>query len=141
MIWLQLLNECIEMKLNISNLNNTKFAEQEGWKRLVRTPYYGWDSSFFDKNPSYIPVGTWSAFESKGIGDSGGNKQVTDRKKVFVKFPSVVAAMEYKAFYIEKHHGNWARWHNARDVEKQEAYRNSISKISPKISNLLKVEK
>ncbi|MGL5129314.1 MAG: M23 family metallopeptidase [Aeromonas popoffii] len=112
-----------------------------GMEAFGSPPYYGWDKSFFEKNPSYKPVGTWSAFENKGKSSSGGNTQVTDRKKVFIKFPSVVAAMEYKVFYIKKYDGNWARWHNASDPKIQEAYRNYISKIKPKISDSIKVEK
>lgn len=112
-----------------------------GMEAFGHPPYYGWDKSFFEKNPSYKPVGTWSAFENKGKSGSGGNVQVTDRKKSFIKFPSVLAAMEYKAFYIKKHNGNWARWHNASDANVQEVYRGYISKIKPKISDLLKDEK
>lgn len=112
-----------------------------GMEAFGNPPYYGWDKSFFEKNPSYKPVGTWSAFENKGKSGSGGNTQVTDKKKTFIKFPSVIAAMEYKVFYIKKHNGNWARWHNASDANVQEVYRGYISKIKPKISDSLKDEK
>ncbi|WP_429067053.1 M23 family metallopeptidase [Aeromonas bestiarum] len=112
-----------------------------GMEAFGNPPYYGWDKTFFEKNPSYMPIGTWSAFENKGKSGSGGNIQVTDRKKTFIKFPSVVAAMEYKAFYIKKHNGNWARWHNASDANIQKTYRDYISKINPKISDSLKGEK
>lgn len=49
----------------------------------------------------------------------GGNQQVTDRKKEFVVLPSVLAGMEYKAFYINKHNGNWARWHSTKASNQQ----------------------
>ncbi len=78
------------MKLDILTHFNTKIVAQVAFGS---PPYYGWDKSFFEKKPSYKPVGTWSAFENKGKSSSGGNAQVTDRKKVFIKFPSVVVAM------------------------------------------------
>jgi len=109
-----------------------------GMEAFGNPPYYGWDKNFFENNPSYKPVGTWSAFENKGKSGLGGNVQVTDKKKTFIKFPSVLAAMEYKVFYINKYDGNWARWHNASDANVQKAYREYISKIKPKISDSLK---
>ncbi|HHQ4709989.1 TPA: murein hydrolase activator EnvC family protein [Aeromonas veronii] len=109
-----------------------------GMEAFGNPPYYGWDKTFFENNPSYKPVGTWSAFENKGKSGLGGNVQVTDKKKTFIKFPSVLAAMEYKVFYINKYDGNWARWHNASDANVQKVYREYISKIKPKISDSLK---
>ncbi|MGL5782013.1 MAG: hypothetical protein ACRCXW_05630 [Plesiomonas shigelloides] len=109
-----------------------------GMEAFGKPPYYGWDKTFFENNPSYKPVGTWSSFENKGKSGSGGNSQVTDKKKVFIKFPSVLAAMEYKVFYINKYEGNWARWHNASDANAQMVYRENISKIKPRISNSFK---
>jgi len=88
-------------------------------------PYYGWDSTLFVEQP----VGTWSAFEGKGLSGAGGNAQVTDKKKEFVKLPSVLAGMEYKAKYIIKYNGNYARWFNATDTTAQTSYRDSLKGI------------
>ncbi|WP_336689650.1 MULTISPECIES: hypothetical protein [unclassified Chryseobacterium] len=92
-------------------------------------PNYGWDDSFFEAHPEYKAMGVWSAFENKGMSGKGGNKQVTDRKKEFVILPSVLAGMEYKAFYIQKHNGNWARWHST-ESEAQETYRKYLEGIN-----------
>lgn len=111
-----------------------------GMESFGSAPYYGWDSSFFTQNPSYTPTGTWSAYENKGMSGQGGNTQVTDRKKVFVVLPSVLAGMEYKVFYINKHNGNWARWHST-DATAQTTYKEYIEKITPKFVNEIEASK
>ena len=88
-------------------------------------PHYGWDSSLFVENP----VGTWSAYEGKGLSGAGGNAQVTDRKKEFIKFPSVTAGMEYKIKYIIKYNGNYARWFNKDNQTAQNVYRETLKGI------------
>ena len=105
-----------------------------GMEAFGQAPYYGWDENFFDKNPEYRPIGIWSAYENKGKSGSGGNKQVTDRKKEFVVLPSVLAGMEYKANYINRHNGNWARWHSTKESN-QRAYREYIKTIKPRFVN------
>ncbi|MDQ1163154.1 murein DD-endopeptidase MepM/ murein hydrolase activator NlpD [Chryseobacterium sp. SORGH_AS 447] len=94
-------------------------------------PYYGWDQNLFTEQP----VGTWSAFEGKGLSGAGGNAQVTDRKKEFVKLPSVLSGMQYKAKYIIKHNGNYARWFNASDTTAQTSYRTSLQNIRARFIN------
>lgn len=88
-------------------------------------PYYGWDPTLFVENP----VGTWSAYEGRGLSGAGGNEQVTDRKKEFIKFPSVTAGMEYKIKYIIKYNGNYARWFNKNDQTAQNVYRKTLKGI------------
>ncbi len=105
-----------------------------GMEAFGDSPYYGWDHSFFEKHPEYLPSGIWEAFENKGMSGQGGNKQVTDRKKKFVVFPSVIAGMEYKVFYINKHDGNWAGWHST-DSSIQVVYRQHIEGIKAKFVN------
>ena len=111
-----------------------------GMESFGDAPYYGWDASFFDANPEYKPMGLWSAFENKGLSGQGGNAQVTDRKKQFVVMPSVIAGMEYKVFYINKHDGNWARWHST-DATIQETYKTHIDEIRPRFTTEFEQEK
>ncbi|BAM32814.1 lipase family protein [Helicobacter cinaedi CCUG 18818 = ATCC BAA-847] len=103
-----------------------------GMEVFGNAPYYGWDSKFFEQNPNYKPTGVWSAFEGKGLSEQGGNAQVKDRKNQFVVMPSVLAGMEYKAYYINKHNGNWARWHSTQ-TQAQEAYKKAIEQIKARI--------
>ncbi len=102
-----------------------------GMEVFGEAPYYGWDQNLFTEQP----VGTWSAFEGKGLSGAGGNAQVTDRKKEFVKLPSVISGMEYKAKYIIKHNGNYARWFNASDTTAQTSYRDSLKNIRARFIN------
>ncbi len=111
-----------------------------GMEAFGDAPYYGWDSSFFEANPAYKPMGLWSAFENAGLSKEGGNAQVTDRKKQFVILPSVLAGMEYKVFYTNKHGGNWARWHSTNETT-QETYREHISEIRPRFTKEFEGEK
>ncbi|APC16882.1 hypothetical protein BLL42_14495 [Pseudomonas frederiksbergensis] len=99
-----------------------------GMEAFGGPPYYGWDGAIFEAHPEYTPVGTWSAFENKGMSGQGGNQQVTDKKKVFVVLPSVLAGMEYKAAYINKYDGNWARWHS-KETSVQNVYKTHIQAI------------
>ncbi|GIZ15881.1 hypothetical protein [Capnocytophaga catalasegens] len=55
-----------------------------------------------------------------------------NKKKNFVKLPSVLTGMEYKAKYIIKYNGNYERWYNARDNNAQKLYRESLKKIKAK---------
>ncbi|MPS72951.1 MAG: hypothetical protein E2590_07325 [Chryseobacterium sp.] len=75
-----------------------------------------------------------AVYENKGMSGQGGNKQVTDRKKEFVVLPSVLAGMEYKAFYIKKHNGNWAKWHSTKESN-QKTYKTHIESIKPRFVN------
>jgi RHS repeat-associated protein len=93
-------------------------------------PYYGWTPSYFTQPP----VGVYSIFENKGLSGVGGNAQVTNRPKQFVIMPSVVAAMMFKANYIQGHDGNYARWFST-NPQTQEIYRKKIQAITPKIVN------
>ena len=99
-----------------------------GMESFGSAPYYGWDSALFTEEP----IGTWSAFEGKGLSGQGGNEQVTDKQKVFIKLPSVVVGMEYKIKYIIKYEGNYARWYNTT-ADAQEKYRESLKGIKAKI--------
>ncbi|EAN4327045.1 hypothetical protein EG703_05395 [Salmonella enterica] len=91
-------------------------------------PGYGWNESLFSRHPEYSPIGVWWAFENKGLSGQGGNQQITSRKKGYIIFPSVLAAMEYKVDYINRNGGNWANWHS-RNPTVQEHYRVAISKM------------
>ncbi|CCJ71550.1 FIG00554498: hypothetical protein [Cronobacter condimenti 1330] len=104
--------------------------------RNPQPPGYGWDASIYNKNPEYTPLGVWWSFENKGMSGQGGNKQVTDRKKGYIIFPSVLAAMEYKVDYIKRHDGNWAIWHS-RSAAEQENYRKYISTVRHPFSDEL----
>ncbi|WP_042722065.1 hypothetical protein [Flavobacterium sp. B17] len=78
--------------------------------------------------------------EGKGLSQQGGNAQKKSKPKVFVKLPSVLAGMEYKAEYIKRYNGNYARWYNANDTSAQEKYRESLKGIKSKIVNDFKDE-
>lgn len=92
--------------------------------------YYGWTPEFF----SEPPTGTWSAYEGAGLSGAGGNAQVTTRPKVFVVVSSVEIGMEFKAKYILKYDGNYARWYST-DSHAQELYRKTLNSITPRIVN------
>ena len=104
-----------------------------GMEVFGKAPYYGWDSSTFKQHPQYSPVGTWSAMENKGLDGKGGNAQQKDKPKVFVKLPSVLAGMIYKADYINRYDGNYASWYNKNNMQAQEKYRESLKGIIPRI--------
>ncbi|WP_373226625.1 hypothetical protein [Enterobacter cloacae complex sp. ESBL7] len=109
--------------------------------RNPQPPGYGWNESLFSLHPEYTPIGILWAFENKGLSGHGGNRQVTSRKKGYIIFPSVLAAMEYKVDYINRNGGNWARWHS-RDPSVQEYYRTAISKMRhPFIDEINKEDK
>lgn len=105
-----------------------------GMESFGLPPYYGWDKDFFLLNPNYTPIGVTHLFENVGISKQGGNAQIKDRPKEFIIFPTVIAAMEYLVFYINKYNGNYARWHSTNSVA-QEAYKKILDKIIPRIVN------
>lgn len=105
-----------------------------GMEVFGKAPYYGWDSSLFTEPP----IGSWSAFEGKGLSEKGGNEQVTDRKKEFVKLSSVLVGMEYKAKYIIKYNGNYERWYNKNNTSHQLQYRNSLKNIKARFIEKIK---
>lgn len=111
-----------------------------GMEAFGEPPYYGWDSSFFTQHPEFTPTGIWEAFENKGMSGQGGNKQITDKKKRFIIFPSVLGGMEYKAFYINKHNGNWARWHSTNTTI-QSTYKKHLEDIKPRYVNEFEANK
>ena len=117
-------------RLETSHFTSEQFKHcgTGGMEVFGEAPFYGWDSNLFIETP----VGIWSAFESKGLSGAGGNAQETNKKKKFVKLPSVLAGMEYKAKYIIKYEGNYERWYNARDANAQKLYRESLKKIKAK---------
>jgi hypothetical protein len=110
-----------------------------GMESFGSPPYYGWDKEFFLLNPNYTPIGTTYLFENVGLSKQGGNVQIKDRPKEFIIFPSVLAAMEYLVFYINKYNGNYARWHSTNSVV-QETYKNILNKIIPRIVNKIEEE-
>lgn len=93
-------------------------------------PYYGWTPDFH----SEPPTGKWAAFEGAGLSGVGGNAQVTDRKKEFVVVSSVRVGMEFKAKYIVRYNGNYARWFST-DAGAQAVYRKALESITPRIVN------
>lgn len=107
-----------------------------GMEVFGSAPYYGWDSNLFTKTP----IGTWSSFENKGMSGQGGNAQVTDKKKVFIVFPTVLSAMEFKVAYINKYNGNYARWHSV-NITVQENYKKALQGIIPRFINEFEAEK
>ena len=109
-----------------------------GMEAFGDAPYYGWNSTTYVSHPEHTPIGTWSAFEGAGLSGKGGNAQQKDKAKSFVKLPTVLAGMEYKAEYIERYDGNYARWFNATDTNAQEIYKESLVGIKPKIVNSFK---
>jgi hypothetical protein len=130
-----------EMAENIERMYRDETAHFTS-KQYIHTGTGGmeegkWDMSLFNEYPEYAPVGTWSAFENKGASGLGGNEQVTDRRKVFLVLPSVEAAMVYKAEYIKRHGGNFARWHSTNKA-KQDFYRSALLKIRTPIVNSFK---
>lgn len=105
-----------------------KYGGTPGMEVHGPSPYYGWDSNLFTE----APIGTWSAYEGKGLSGVGGNAQVTKSKKVFVCVSSVLVGMNYVAKYIKKHNGNYARWFST-DASKQAVYREHMGEIKAKI--------
>ncbi|MGN5764504.1 MULTISPECIES: LysM peptidoglycan-binding domain-containing protein [Acinetobacter] len=105
-----------------------KYGGTPGMEVHGSAPYYGWDSSLFIEPPT----GTWSAYENKGLSGSGGNAQEKNKKKVFVCVSSVLVGMTYVSEYIKKYNGNYARWFS-KEKDKQEVYRNELSKIKVRI--------
>lgn len=96
-------------------------------------PYYGWASTPWKKRPELTPCGLVSFFENKGMsGVEGANEQVTDRKKQFLAFDSVYAAMYALAEYIKRHNGNYARWYSTT-AEGQQLYRNKLANVRARI--------
>ncbi|MFH6966955.1 hypothetical protein [Flavobacterium sp. FlaQc-28] len=97
-------------------------------------PTYGWDGEVYNKFPQYTPIGIWEEFENEGMSGRGGNTQVTDSKKRYIKFPSVEAGMVYVAEFLVRHNGNVGRWHT-RDVSRQSNYVTIINTTIPRIVN------
>jgi hypothetical protein len=97
-------------------------------------PNYGWDGSLYIDHPEYKPVGLWESFENVGKSGKGGNKQVTDKKKKYIKFPSVEAGMMYLVKFIQRHDGNVGRWHST-DSSVQKNYIKDINSCIPRIVN------
>jgi len=97
-------------------------------------PNYGWDGSLYKEHPEYTPVGLWESFENKGKSGAGGNAQVTDRKKKYIKFPSVEAGMMYIVHFIKRYDGNVGRWHSL-DPTIQQNYKKDIKTAVPRIVN------
>ena len=85
----------------------------------------------WQSNPEYAPIGTWSAFENKGLSGIGGTKQNTTCKKRFVKLPSVVAGMMYLSGYILRHNGNPIAWYGGD----QRLYNQHMAGYKPAIVN------
>lgn len=96
-----------------------------GMEVFGSSPYYGWDASLFTE----VPVGTWSHMEGPGLSGNGGNAQVTDREKEFVRLPSVISGMEYKINYIIKYNGFFERWFNKSSETAQATYRNTLGGV------------
>jgi hypothetical protein len=92
-------------------------------------PYYGWGSmkKFQEQFPEYITVGTWSAMEGKGLSDEGGIAQNTTTPKTFVKINSVLGAMEFVVYTLNKRGGQPGSWYSF-DKDFQTKYDNEISK-------------
>ncbi|WP_185247647.1 peptidoglycan-binding domain-containing protein [Chryseobacterium bernardetii] len=105
-----------------------------GMEAFGEAPSYGWNSDVYTKYPEYIPVGLWERYENKGKSGQGGNKQITDRAKKYIMFPSVEAGMSYIAEFILRYDGNVGRWHS-KDLIIQKNYIKDINTTIPKISN------
>lgn len=97
-------------------------------------PNYGWAGSFFSNYPQYAIQTTTSLMEGVGLSASGGNAQDTTNTKQFIVFPSVEGAMMFKADYIERYNGNYARWFS-RDADRQAVYRSNLEGVRPRIVN------
>lgn len=105
-----------------------------GMEAFGEAPSYGWNSEIYTEYPEYIPVGLWERYENKGKSGQGGNKQITDRAKKYIMFPSVEAGMSYIAEFILRYNGNVGRWHS-KDLTIQKNYIKDINTTIPKISN------
>ena len=101
----------------------------------AKAPEYGWNGDLYDKYPEFTPIGLWEKYENPGKSGKGGNKQVTDKKKKYIVFPSVEAGMHYVAEFILRHNGNIGRWHSLTDKTVQKNYIKDIESTIPRISN------
>lgn len=101
----------------------------------AKAPKYGWNGDLYDKYPEFTPIGLWEKYENPGKSGKGGNKQVTDKKKKYIVFPSVEAGMHYVAEFILRHNGNIGRWHSLTDKTVQKNYIKDIESTIPRISN------
>ncbi|WP_415325557.1 M23 family metallopeptidase [Chryseobacterium sp. MMS23-Vi53] len=125
--------ECSHFKSDQYKICGAPGMEVSGDKQA---PNYGWDSSLYSSYPEYKPVGLWESFENVGMSGKGGNIQVKDRKKKYIKFPSVEAGMMYIANFIKRHNGNVGRWHALDNYpEVQKAYEKNIKTCIPRIVN------
>jgi hypothetical protein len=102
-----------------------------------KAPYYGWEFNEGDKEKEYLPTGVWSGFEGVGLSKEGGNAQDTKRPKQYIVFSTVEAGMFAVSNYIDRHGGNYARWHS-KDPIVQNKYRNTLKNVKPRIVNKFK---
>ncbi|MBP2615256.1 hypothetical protein [Chryseobacterium jejuense] len=120
-------------RLETSHFTSLQYKETgtPGMEAHGESPYYGWDSKFWESNPEYIPMGLTGIKEGKGI---GYNKQDTKNNKQFIIFPSVKAGMLYLNAYIDRYNGNYARWYSTSEVG-QKKYIETLKGIRPQIVN------
>jgi len=102
-----------------------------GMESFGSPPNYGWNGKYWREHPEYAPLGLTAMKENKGL--EGGNKQVTDKPKQYMIFPSVEAGMRYQADYIVRYGGDFAMWHNRFDSTIRNNYRKAVLKFTPEI--------
>ena len=88
---------------------------------------YGWTSllGFWTKYPQHAPIGFYSIFENKGLGD----REV--KQKNFLKFASFESALLSLNKYADKY--PIERWYSTRP-EEQQKYRNTLNSIIPRFT-------
>ena len=90
---------------------------------------YGWTSllKFSEAYPEYKPTGLTAPLVEG---------QNTGKKKVFVKFPSLEAAMFFLAITLKARGNNPGKWHS-NNLAAQTEYNRRLNTIKPRIINTL----
>ena len=92
---------------------------------------YGWGNTlknFSEQYPEYKPTGLTAPLVEG---------QNTGKKKVFVKFPSLEAAMFFLAIVLKARGNDAGKWHSKTDIAAQKEYRRRLNTIKPRIINTL----
>jgi hypothetical protein len=104
-------------------------AGMENFSKKGEFPY-GWGKTlinFSNTYPDYKPTGL-----TKPIVEG----QKTGKKKVFVKFPNLEAAMFFLAIVLKARGNDVGKWHS-NDIAAQTEYRRRLNTIKPKTINSL----
>lgn len=105
-------------------------AGMENFSKKGEFPY-GWGNTlknFSEQYPDYKPTGLTAPIVEG---------QKTGKKKVFVKFPSLEAAMFFLAIVLKARGNDAGKWHSKTDIAAQKEYRRRLNTIKPKTINSL----